>query len=57
MSDGKGAYGTVHVMEEEMRAQGAGVFEEKPKRRTKAAREPENKAEGPAPANKSAAKG
>lgn len=26
---GKGAYGTVHVMEEQMRAAGQGVFEEK----------------------------
>lgn len=25
--DGAGAYGTVHVMEEEMRAAGVGVFE------------------------------
>jgi hypothetical protein len=46
MSDGKGAYGTVHVMEDEMRAAEQGVFEPK-------SGEPEKKAE-PKPANKMA---
>lgn len=52
--------GTVHVMEEEMRAAGVGVFEEtsteagaKRRSRAKAAAAPKNKAE-PAPKNKSA---
>ena len=52
--------GTVHVMEEEMRAAGVGVFEEvsteagaKKHVRAKATAAPRNKAE-PAPKNKSA---
>lgn len=45
----KGAYGTRHVMEEEMRAAQQGVFEGKARRGA-----PKNKAE-PAPANKSLA--
>jgi hypothetical protein len=54
MSEPKGAYGTIHVMEEEMREAGQGVFEEKSgeagrKRRRKAEPAPENKmAEEPA---------
>lgn len=51
--------GTVHVMEEEMRAAEQGVFEPHSgeagrKRRRKAEAEPSNKAEKAAPANKSA---
>lgn len=61
MADSKGAYGTVHVMEEEMRAAGQGVFEDRSsesrrKRTVKA--EPatlQNKAEA-APVNKSSSK-
>lgn len=56
--DGKGSYGTVHVMEEEMRAAEQGVFEkrsgEAKRSRAKAAATPATKAEGAAPENKSA---
>jgi hypothetical protein len=61
IQNGQAEYGTVHVMEEEMRAAQQGVFEESSseagrKRRRKA--EPkavENKDEGAAPTNKSVA--
>jgi hypothetical protein len=61
IQNGQAEYGVVHVMEEEMRAAEQGVFEPKSgeagqRRRRKA--EPavvENKDEGAAPANKSAA--
>jgi hypothetical protein len=55
----KGAYGTVHVMEEEMREAGIGVFEARSgeaKRRVKKEAAPTNKARKAAPANKSKAK-
>ena len=60
MADSKPVSGTVHVMEEEMRAAGVGVFEEvsteagaKKRARAKAATAPRNKAEA-APKNKAA---
>ena len=58
MADGKGDYGTIHVMEDEMRAAGQGVFEarsgESSKRAAKADAAP--KAEAPAPKKASRAK-
>ena len=46
---GQGAYGTIHVMEEEMKAKGIGTFGD-------ADEAVQTKAEGAAPANKSARK-
>lgn len=61
MTEPKAVSGTVHVMEEEMRAAGQGVFEDKSgeagrkRRRAKAeTAAPKNKAEKAAPQNKSA---
>ncbi len=52
MADTPKTYGTIHVMEEEMRAAEQGVFEKK-SGEAKAARKPQNKM-AEAPANKAA---
>jgi hypothetical protein len=66
IQNGQAEYGVVHVMEEEMRAAGQGVFEEHSseagmtkaelREARKAAASPETKMEGGSPANKSAPK-
>lgn len=55
MTERKGDYGTVHVMEEEMRAAEQGVFEPRRRRQKAEKAAPSNKAEKAAPSNKSAA--
>lgn len=61
IQNGQAEYGVIHVMENEMREAGDGVFEESsteagPKRRRKAEPEVANKAVKAAPANKSTTK-